>query len=108
MYLGRIAEITDRDMLYKNPLHPYTEALLSAIPIPDPDRPRNRQILQGEVPSPIDPPTGCYFHPRCPIAEKGLCDVDVPALLPGDDRPNHLAACHLRTGKASNQPTANS
>jgi len=97
MYLGRIAEITSRDRLYEHPLHPYTEALLSAIPIPDPDRPRNRQILQGEVPSPINPPSGCFFHPRCPIAEKGLCDVEVPVLLPGDDGPDHLAACHLRT-----------
>ncbi len=101
MYLGRIAEISDRDRLYRHPLHPYTEALLSAIPIPDPDRPRNRQILQGEVPSPIDPPSGCYFHPRCPIARDGLCDVEIPPLLPGEDQPNHLAACHLRTGVAA-------
>jgi oligopeptide/dipeptide ABC transporter ATP-binding protein len=101
MYLGRIAEISDRDRLYEHPLHPYTEALLSAIPIPDPDRPRNRQILQGEVPSPINPPSGCFFHPRCPIAEDGLCNVKVPELLAGDDRPDHLAACHLRTGTSS-------
>ena len=98
MYLGRIAEITNRDRLYEHPLHPYTEALLSAIPIPDPSRPRNRQILQGEVPSPIDPPPGCFFHPRCPIAQDGLCNVEVPELLAGDDQPDHLAACHLRTG----------
>ncbi len=101
MYLGRIAEITDRDSLYRNPLHPYTEALLSAIPIPDPDRPRNRQILQGEVPSPIDPPPGCFFHPRCPIAKEGLCNVEVPELRLGGDSPDHLAACHLRTENAS-------
>mgnify|MGYP001825834244 CR=1 FL=1 len=101
MYLGRIVEITDREQLYRAPLHPYTEALLSAIPMPDPDRPRNRQILQGEVPSPIDPPPGCYFHPRCPIAQQGLCDVQTPELLPGPDRPTHLAACHLRTGDAA-------
>jgi len=101
MYLGRIAEITDRERLYRNPLHPYTEALLSAIPIPDPGRPRNRQILQGEVPSPIDPPQGCFFHPRCPIAQDGLCNVEVPELLPDSDQPNHLAACHLRTGVAA-------
>jgi oligopeptide/dipeptide ABC transporter ATP-binding protein len=106
MYLGRIAEITDRDLLYRNPLHPYTEALLSAIPIPDPDRPRKRQTLQGEVPSPINPPSGCFFHPRCPIAKEGLCDVEVPKLLPGDDQPNHLAACHLRTGAARERKSA--
>ncbi len=98
MYLGRVVEITDRDALYRNPLHPYTEALLSAIPLPDPDRPRQRMILQGEIPSPLDPPTGCHFHPRCPIAKSGLCDWEVPELLPGPDRPDHLAACHLRTG----------
>jgi len=98
MYLGRIVEITERERLYSDPLHPYTEALLSAIPIPDPDRPRNRTILQGEVPSPVDPPSGCYFHPRCPIAQKGICDVDRPHLLPSLDDENHLASCHLRTG----------
>ena len=98
MYLGRVVEITDRDTLYRRPLHPYTEALLSAIPLPDPDRPRQRMILQGEIPSPLDPPTGCHFHPRCPIAKIGLCDWEIPPLLPGPDRPDHLAACHLRTG----------
>jgi peptide/nickel transport system ATP-binding protein/oligopeptide transport system ATP-binding protein len=98
MYLGRIVEITDRDSLYANPTHPYTQALLSAIPIPDPDRPRNRTILQGDVPSPINPPTGCHFHPRCSIAQAGICDVDVPQLLPVGDNNDHLAACHVRTG----------
>ncbi len=94
MYLGRIVELTDRDTLYRNPLHPYTEALLSAIPIPDPDRPRDRQILAGEIPSPIDPPNGCHFHPRCPIAQKGLCDVTDPRLEPPGGL--HQVACHLR------------
>jgi oligopeptide/dipeptide ABC transporter ATP-binding protein len=98
MYLGKIVELTDRDTLYRNPLHPYTEALLSAIPIPDPDRPRNRMVLQGEIPSPLNPPSGCHFHPRCPIAQSGLCDVEVPELLPPGNGANHLAACHLRTG----------
>ena len=98
MYLGRIVEYTDRDSLYANPVHPYTEALLSAIPIPDPDRPRNRVILQGDVPSPINPPPGCHFHPRCSIAQAGICDVDAPALLPANDHAEHLAACHIRTG----------
>ncbi len=99
MYLGRIVEITDRDTLYKKPLHPYTEALLSAIPIPDPDRPRDRTILQGEIPSPLDPPPGCHFHPRCPIARSGLCDVEVPELMTSPYGEHHLAACHLRAGE---------
>ncbi len=99
MYLGKIVELTDRDSLYENPLHPYTEALLSAIPVPDPDRPRNRHILQGEIPSPLDPPQGCHFHPRCPIARTGLCDVEVPVLEPaGEPGTEHMAACHLRAG----------
>ena len=99
MYLGRIVEITDRDTLYANPLHPYTEALLSAIPVPDPDRPRDRRILQGEIPSPLNPPPGCHFHPRCPIAEKGLCDIEVPYLMESPLGGHHLAACHLRAGE---------
>lgn len=97
MYLGRIVEIADRETLYRQPLHPYTEALMSAIPVPDPDRPRNRTILIGEIPSPIGPPDGCHFHPRCPIAVSGLCDIEVPTLQAGEN-PEHLAACHLRTG----------
>ena len=101
MYLGRIVEITDRDAIYANPLHPYTEALLSAIPIPDPDRPRNRMILQGEIPSPLNPPPGCHFHPRCPIAREGLCDIEAPPLMSGSDTKDHLAACWLRAGDRS-------
>ncbi len=101
MYLGRVVELTDRDTLYRVPAHPYTEALLSAIPIPDPDRPRDRQILQGEIPSPIDPPSGCAFHPRCPIAEKGLCDVEIPQLEPVKGNEGHLAACHVRAPAAA-------
>lgn len=102
MYLGRIVELTDRDTLYRNPLHPYTEALLSAIPIPDPDRPRDRQILAGEIPSPLDPPPGCHFHPRCPIAQKGLCDVTDPRLEPPGGV--HQVACHLRVASAATSP----
>ncbi len=101
MYLGRIVEVTDRTTLYRAPLHPYTEALLSAIPIADPDRPRDRTILQGEIPSPVNPPSGCHFHPRCPIARPGLCDVEVPQLAANPTEPNHVAACHLRTGTAA-------
>lgn len=99
MYLGRVVELTDRDTLYRQPLHPYTEALLSAIPVPDPDRSRSRQILQGEIPSPLNPPPGCHFHPRCPIARSGLCDVEVPELMDSPQGPHHQAACHLRAGE---------
>ena len=102
MYLGRIVELTDRDTLYRNPLHPYTEALLSAIPIPDPDRPRDRQILAGEIPSPLDPPPGCHFHPRCPIAQGGLCNVKDPRLEPLGG--NHQVACHLRVASDAASP----
>ncbi|MEX0757032.1 MAG: oligopeptide/dipeptide ABC transporter ATP-binding protein [Acidimicrobiia bacterium] len=101
MYLGRVVEITDRTSLYERPLHPYTEALFSAIPIPDPSRRKERQVLQGEIPSPLNPPDGCNFHPRCPIAEKGLCDIEVPLLKPPPEGGDHLAACHLRTGAAA-------
>jgi len=101
MYLGHVVEITDRESLYRHPLHPYTEALLSAIPVPDPSRRRDRQVLQGEIPSPIDPPTGCHFHPRCPIARQGVCDVEVPTLQPPVPGEAHLASCHLRTGAYS-------
>ena len=98
MYLGRVVEFTDRDSLYRNPQHPYTEALLSAIPIPDPDRQKKRQILAGEIPSPLNPPIGCHFHPRCPIAVDGICNVEVPELAAAEDNGDHMAACHLRTG----------
>ncbi|NNC92895.1 MAG: ATP-binding cassette domain-containing protein [Acidimicrobiia bacterium] len=97
MYLGRIVELTDRESLYREPLHPYTEALLSAIPIPDPGRERNRTILQGEIPSPLNPPPGCHFHTRCPIAQPGVCDIEVPKLRTREGS-EHQASCHLRTG----------
>lgn len=105
MYLGRVVEVTDRVTLYRSPAHPYTEALLSAIPVPDPDRPRSRVRLEGEIPSPLDPPPGCRFHPRCPIARPGLCDVEDPALMVVPDSAGHLAACHLRAGELA-QPRA--
>jgi len=94
MYLGRIVEIAPANALYTEPRHPYTEALLSAVPIPDPTIKRKRIMLQGDVPSPIHPPTGCHFHTRCPIAKKGLCDVERPVLK--ESTPGHWAACHLR------------
>jgi len=91
MYLGKMVELTERDELFKKPLHPYTQALMSAIPIPDPHLKRKRTILKGDVPSPLNPPTGCRFHPRCPIAEAN-CSVDEPAFR--ELRPNHWVACH--------------
>jgi oligopeptide/dipeptide ABC transporter ATP-binding protein len=77
MYLGKMVEMTGRDELYKNPLHPYTQALMSAIPIPKPNLKRDRVILKGEVPSPLNPPAGCRFHPRCPVAQE-RCSIEEP------------------------------
>jgi oligopeptide transport system ATP-binding protein len=95
MYLGRIVELADNDTLYESALHPYTQALLSAVPIPDPVVEEKRQaiVLQGDVPSPAAPPPGCHFHTRCPAAEAGLCDTQDPELR--EVRPGHWAACHL-------------
>ncbi|MHC4717005.1 MAG: ABC transporter ATP-binding protein [Planctomycetota bacterium] len=119
MYLGRIVEIADRDELYANPLHPYTHALFTAVPEPDPGRVKTHVRLEGETPSPITPPTGCPFHPRCPLARQAVrdlpadqtCPADVqgrsvelprvcvqdrPELEPVPGRPGHEHACHLR------------
>ena len=90
MYLGKIVELTSRDDLYENPLHPYTQALMSAIPIPKPNLKRERVILKGEVPSPLDPPTGCRFHPRCPVAQE-RCSIEEPLFDESTDE--HWVAC---------------
>ncbi len=102
MYLGRVAEITDRERIFAEPRHPYTQALLSAVPIPDPELRRTRVILGGDVPSPVNPPGGCRFHPRCPLrAELGnpkRCETEVPALV--DAGGDQLVACHFRGADA--------
>lgn len=94
MYLGRIVEIADKLSLFENPQHPYTKALLSAIPVPDPDVKKDRIVLKGDVPSPIDPPNGCRFHTRCPFATN-KCRTEVPILRTSNlMKEEHQAACH--------------
>lgn len=92
MYLGSVVEVAGKKELYRSPKHPYTQALLSAIPIPDANRKRNRIILEGDVPSAYNPPSGCKFHTRCPYAEE-RCRTEVPVLRPVGEE-GHLAACH--------------
>lgn len=92
MYLGKMVELTSRDELYRNPMHPYTQALMSAIPVPNPRLRRQRIVLKGDVPSPLNPPKGCRFHPRCPVAiEK--CSQEEPQFL--EVNPDHWVACWL-------------
>jgi len=93
MYLGEIVELAERVTLFTNPLHPYTEALLAAVPVPDPDFQRERVILRGEVPSPVNPPKGCRFHTRCPYV-MDRCRLKPPAVR--ELTPGHFVACHLR------------
>lgn len=94
MYLGKVMEIADKKSLFENPEHPYTKSLLSAIPVPDPEVKKERIILRGDVPSPIDPPTGCRFHTRCPFATE-ICKTKVPELRQSDHmEEGHFTACH--------------
>ncbi|MDP6565988.1 MAG: dipeptide ABC transporter ATP-binding protein [Alphaproteobacteria bacterium] len=95
MYLGKIVELTDRETLFRDPQHPYTRALLSAAPVADPQVKRERIILKGDIPSPIDPPKGCRFHTRCPFVE-ARCRVEEPPLR--DVAAGHGVACHLADG----------
>ncbi len=94
MYLGKIVEMNDAEKLYSHPVHPYTRALLSSIPVPDPQKKKEHDVLTGEVPSPINPPAGCHFHARCPYAQQ-KCRIDRPELKAVKDNPNWLVSCHL-------------
>ena len=98
MYLGKLVELTDKRSLFAHPQHPYTEALLSAVPVTEPRAQRKRIILAGDVPSPIDPPAGCRFHTRCPYV-MARCRVEEPATR--EVRPGHFVACHLRDAGAA-------
>ena len=95
MYLGKMVELTTREDLFRNPLHPYTKALMSAIPVPNPRLKRQRTILKGDVPSPLNPPKGCRFHPRCPVAIS-KCSVDEPEFK--ELAPDHWVACWVAEG----------
>jgi oligopeptide transport system ATP-binding protein len=95
MYLGRIVETAATDELFTSPRHPYTHGLLRAVPRLDPGRATESAAVVGDPPSPIDLPSGCRFHPRCPLAQEPLCSSEDPPLAPGPERPAHLAACHF-------------
>ncbi len=95
MYLGRIVEVAEKKTMFTSPQHPYTEALLSAVPVPDPAIKREKRLVEGDVPSPVRRPTGCHFHTRCPYAID-RCKVEEPTLKPATKSPETLVACHLR------------
>jgi len=97
MYLGKLVEYAPTELLYAKPLHPYTQALFSAIPVPDPDQKKQRQILHGNIPSPASPPSGCKFHPRCPHC-MDICREEFPRWREAE--PEHWVACHLYEGSA--------
>src|SRR5690606_36749346 len=92
MYLGQMAELADTEDLYEKPLHPYTQALLSAVPVPDPEFVREEVVIKGDVPSPANPPSGCRFHTRCPF-KMDICSQEIPRLA--EVEPGHSVACHL-------------
>ena len=93
MYVGKVVEVAETGALFQKPLMPYTEALLSSVPLPDPNRTAGRIVLKGEVANPANPPSGCYFHPRCPYASRSACKVEEPPLL-REIAPGPHAACH--------------
>lgn len=94
MYLGSMVETGPKAEIFKNPKHPYTKALLDSVPVPNPLLRKERIILKGDIPSPVNPPSGCKFHTRCPIAED-VCKIDIPLLSAKGQNPDHRAACHL-------------
>jgi len=104
LYLGKIMELAGRHELYADPLHPYTKSLLSAVPVPDPTVHKKRILLSGDIPSPLNPPTGCVFHTRCPIAQLPICRDEVPPLL--EHKPGQFAACHFAGAPIPETPAA--
>jgi oligopeptide/dipeptide ABC transporter ATP-binding protein len=103
MYLGKMVEVASRETLFRNPMHPYTQALLSAIPMPDPDFKKERIVLTGDVPSPLNPPSGCRFHPRCPMVMDVCKVIDPPFEQKHSD---HWVACHLYNASVTADPIA--
>jgi oligopeptide transport system ATP-binding protein len=102
MYLGRIVETAPSEILFANPIHPYTKALFSAVTVPDPKRTRKRILLPGDPPSPLNPPKGCRFHPRCPIAELPLCSASEPPPVMAED--GHVFHCHVEQRRLGLKP----